>query len=282
MNLDGSNGARLDCGVCTAVTPPRRTWAPTASSSSALPAARQIPSPFAVSRSRPRTAVSHSQRARSPNCAPWRKRDRPHSARDRHTDRWLRRGGSRFGRRSRGLRRRKLVDSSRSARPSRWSRVTSSVMLTAVWDILECGIDRGGTAVLEAVASRLDGLDREISDPAPELDGAPRDQLAEHGIPDQELASAEIAARTLRRRSRIALPACSWPTGRLRPAMGLSNLSGSIMRILPANPQALSSGSRCLLSSGVDRARRSRSKTARRCRRCASSNWRWARRWSAR
>ena len=64
------------------------------------------------------------------------------------------------------------------------------------WDILTWCIDRGGPEVLEAVASRLDGLDREISDPVPELDGIPRDQLAEHGILDQELIG-EIAARRL-------------------------------------------------------------------------------------
>jgi hypothetical protein len=44
----------------------------------------------------------------------------------------------------------------------------------------------------------LAALDRELSAPAPEfeLDGIPRDQLAEHGILDQETIG-EIAARRL-------------------------------------------------------------------------------------
>jgi len=64
------------------------------------------------------------------------------------------------------------------------------------WDVLAWCLDRGGAAVHEAVAARLNGLDRQISDPAPELDGAPRDQLAEHGILDQESIGA-LAARRL-------------------------------------------------------------------------------------
>jgi hypothetical protein len=64
------------------------------------------------------------------------------------------------------------------------------------WDILAWCIDRGDAALRVAVASRLNGLDRQISDPAPELDGVPRDQLAEHGILDQE-SIGEIASRRL-------------------------------------------------------------------------------------
>lgn len=64
------------------------------------------------------------------------------------------------------------------------------------WDILAWCMERGGTAVHEAVASRLHGLDRQLSDPAPELEGIPRDQLGEHGILDQEAIGA-IAARRL-------------------------------------------------------------------------------------
>jgi hypothetical protein len=66
------------------------------------------------------------------------------------------------------------------------------------WDILAWCLDRGDAAVHDVVASRLAALDRELSAPAPEfeLDGIPRDQLAEHGILDQETIG-EIAARRL-------------------------------------------------------------------------------------
>jgi hypothetical protein len=66
------------------------------------------------------------------------------------------------------------------------------------WDILAWCLDRGGASVHDAVASRLGGLDRELSDPAPEMGGIPRDQLASHGILDQErigeLAAGRLAA----------------------------------------------------------------------------------------
>ena len=64
------------------------------------------------------------------------------------------------------------------------------------WDVLAWCLDTGGVAVRDAVASRLNVLDRQISDPAPELEGIPRDQLAEHGILDQD-SIGEITARRL-------------------------------------------------------------------------------------
>jgi hypothetical protein len=64
------------------------------------------------------------------------------------------------------------------------------------WDVLAWCLDTGGAAVRDAVAFRLNVLDRQISDPAPELEGIPRDQLAEHGILDQD-SIGEITARRL-------------------------------------------------------------------------------------